>query len=317
MSLHLVPRGLLYVEAVADHGSIQAASRAMGIAASAIDRQVILIEERLGVKLFDRVPTGMELSPAGEMLVVLARRWRGDENRVWSDVKKMQGVDLGHIRLVAMDSLANWTIPRFLRRVSAEYPKVRIDVEIATPDVAVVALDEGRADIALAFNLRPQRDIHVTWTEDLPLICIAAPDHPLAGRSETTLRDVRRFPLVLQSRALAIRRILEARHATMVSDERPPIVTNSLQLLKHLVAAGPHVALTSEVDAAQEILSGRLIAIDVSEAPLSKQSISIAVSSRRPLPRICRVVADTLAEDMKSCLDEVRSFRRASAKAQA
>ena len=44
----------------------------------------------------------------------------------------MQGVDLGHIRLVAMDSLANRTIPRFLSRVSAAYPKVRIDVEITT-----------------------------------------------------------------------------------------------------------------------------------------------------------------------------------------
>ena len=315
MSLHLVPRGLLYVEAVAEHGSIQGASRALGIAASAIDRQVILIEERLGVQLFDRVPTGMELSPAGEMLVVLARRWRADENRVWSDVKKMQGVDLGHIRLVAMDSLANRTIPRFLSRVSAAYPKVRIDVEITTPDMAVIALDEGRADIALAFNLRPQRDIHVTWTEDLPLICVVAPDHPLAGRREMTLQDVRQHPLVLQSRALAIRRILEARHATMVSNETPPIVTNSLQLLKHLVAAGPHAALTSEVDAAPEILSGRLVAIDVSEVPLAKQSISVAVSSRRPLPRICRVVADVLVEEMKACLDEVRSFRRASTEA--
>lgn len=315
MSLHLVPRGLLYVEAVAEHGSIQAASRGLGIAASAIDRQIILIEERLGVQLFDRIPTGMELSPAGEMLVVLSRRWRADENRVWSDVKRMQGVDLGHIRLVAMDSLANWTIPRFLSRVAADYPKVRIDVEIATPDLAVTALDEGGADIALTFNLRPQRDIHVIWTEDLPLICIVAADHPMAGRAETTLQDVRRFPLVLQSRSLAIRRILEARHVSMGSGERPPIVTNSLQLLKQLVAAGPYAALTSEVDAASEILSGRLLAIDVSEAPLAKQSISVAVSSRRALPRICRVVADALVEEMEACLDDVRSFRKASAMA--
>ena len=106
---------------------------------------------------------------------------------------------------------------------------MRIDVEIATPDVAVVALDEGRADIALAFNLRPQRDIHVTWTEELPLICVVAPEHPLARQAEMRGREVRRGPLVLQSRALAIRRILEARHAWMISEERPPIVTDSLQ----------------------------------------------------------------------------------------
>ena len=82
MALHLVPRSLQHVEAVSTHGSIQAASRAIGIAASAIDRQVKLLEARLKVQLFDRTATGMSLSPAGEMLVVLARRWNVDENRI-------------------------------------------------------------------------------------------------------------------------------------------------------------------------------------------------------------------------------------------
>ncbi len=59
MSLPLTPRGLIYVEAVAEHGSIQAASREIGISASAIDRQVMLLEDRLGVQLFDRMSTGM------------------------------------------------------------------------------------------------------------------------------------------------------------------------------------------------------------------------------------------------------------------
>ena len=87
-------------------------------------------------------------------------------------------------------------------------------------------------------------------------------------------------------------------------------------MVKQLAIGGTHAALTSEVDAAQEILSGRLVAIDVSEAGLcGNKSISIAVSSRRPLPRICRVVADTLIEDINSCLEEVRSFRKASANA--
>ena len=313
MALHLVPRSLVYVEAVAEHGSVQGASRAIGIAASAIDRQIVLVEERLGVRLFDRMTTGMALSPAGEMFVVLARRWRADENRIWSEVKKMQGVDLGHIRLVTMDSQVNGTIPRFLARVAADYPKVRIDVEVATPDEAVVALDDGRADIALAFNVRPQRAIHLIWSEQLPLICVVAPTHPLAGHGGTSLQEVRGYPLVLQSRALAIRRILEERHAPMVSDGSPPVVTNSLQLLKQLAVAGTHIALTSEIDAAPEILDGRLTAIPVKDKSLARQSISVAISSQRTLPSICRIVADALVAEAESCLAAVRSFRGGAA----
>lgn len=300
MSLHLVPRALLYIEAVAEHGSIQAASRAVGISASAIDRQIVQLEERLGVQLFDRMTTGMALSAVGEAFVVLARRWRADEDRIWSDVKQMQGIDLGHIRLVTMDSLVNGPVPQFLASIAETYPRVRIDVEIATPDDAVRSLISGEADIALTFNLKPQRDVHMVWSAELPLVCVVAPDHPLAMRASVTLRDVMDHALVLQSRALAIRRILEARHSWFLSENRPPVVTNSLQLLKQLVLSGSHVALTSQLDAAQELLEGSLRSLPIRDRTLTVQSINVAISSRRTLPNICRTVYEKLATDMES-----------------
>lgn len=305
MHLHLVPRGLNYVDAVAKHGSIQAASRAIGISASAIDRQIVILEERFGVQLFDRLSTGMTLSAAGETLIVLIRRWQADENRIWSDIKQMQGIDLGHIRLVTMDSLVNGPIPRFLNMVATRFPKVRIDVEIMTPDEAVTALDAGEADIALAFNIKPQRDIHLVWNASLPLVCIVAANHPLATRKKVSLKDIRSQVLVLQSRSLAIRRILESQHAWMFTDERPPVVTNSLQLVKQLVMAGSHIALTSQLDAAHELKTGSLVAIAVSDKSVSNQSISVAISTRRTLPRICRVVSESLGENIQTSLDEV------------
>ena len=303
MPLHLVPRGLTYVAAVAEHGSIQAASRAMGISASAIDRQIKLIEDRLGLLLFDREPRGMLLSPAGEMVVLLARKWSEDEARILSDVKRMQGVDFGHIRLATMDSLVNGLVPRFLRTVAETYPRVRVDVEVTTPDGAAEMLDEGRCELALSFNLRPRRDVHVLWEAHLPLQCIAAPDHPLGARSSVTLKDVRGHAIVVQSRALSIRRMLEARHSWMFEDGPPPVVTNSLQLLKRMVLAGDHVALTSEMDAAPELLSGRLVAIPVTGANIAAQTISLAINARRTLPRIAAVIADRLAVEAAAMLD--------------
>ena len=310
MPLHLVPRSLIYVDAVATHGSIQGASRAIGISASAIDRQIVLLEDRFGVQLFDRLPSGMALSAAGEMLIVLVRRWRADENRIWSDVKQMQGVDLGHIRLVTMDSLVNGPIPRFLARVAESFPRVRIDVEIVTPDEAVAALDAGEADIALAFNMKPQRDVHLVWSATLPLVCVVAPGHPLAKKPTVSLREIRSHALVLQSRALAIRRILEARHAWMFSEDRPPVVTNSLQLVKQLALAGTHASLTSELDAARELRDGTLVAIPVSDRTVTPQSIGVAVSSRRTLPRICRAVSELLSEDIRASLADVQDDER-------
>lgn len=309
MQLHLVPRSLNYIQAVAEHGSIQGAARAIGISASAIDRQIKLVEEQLGVRLFDRLTRGMQLSPAGEMFVVLAEKWRADETRIQSDVKRMQGVDFGHIRLATMDSLVNGVIPHFLKVISKKYPRVRVDVEVATPDDAAELLENGQCDMVLCFNLRRQRDIHVVWSEDLPLYCVLAPTHALAAQCAVSLADVRKFAIVVQSKALSIRRMLDERHSWVFEDGAPPIVTNSLQLLKQLAAAGDHVALTSEMDAAPELISGRLLALPVTGTNIAAQSISVAINSRRTLPRIAYVVADCLADAASETLHAVRETR--------
>ncbi len=300
---------MLYVEAVAEAGSIQAASREIGISASAIDRQVVLLEERLGVQLFERQTSGMALSPAGEMFLVLARRWRADERRIWSDIKQMQGTELGLVRLAAMDSMANGVIPRFLGELGERYPRVQIDVEFMTPDMVGTALNEGSVDIGLAFNIKPHRDFHVPWTEDLPLGCVVAPTHPLAGRRETTLKSATGHPVALQSQALAIRRYLEARHGWMFSEGGPPLATNSLQLVKHLAVAGSHVAITSELDAAPEILDGRLQFVPIADRGAAPQTVAIVISSRRSLSRVCRMVSEILTAQMAALLAEVRQKR--------
>lgn len=312
MQLHLVPRSLNYIEAVAEHGSIQGAARAVGISASAIDRQVKLIEDRLGVRLFDRQTRGMQLTPAGEMFVLLAQRWRADETRIQSDVKRMQGVDFGHIRLATMDSLVNGVIPRCIDFVATNYPRVRIDVDVATPDDAVERLEEGRSDITLSFNLPRRRDVHVVWTADLPLYCVMAPGHPLASQNSVSLADVRKHAVVVQSRALSIRRMLDERHSWVFEDGPPPVVTNSLQLLKQLATGGNHVALTSEMDAAPELLNGSLVALPVTGAKVAGQTISVAVNARRTLPRIANYIATGLAEEAERMLAEVRNARKAN-----
>lgn len=306
MPFQLVPRNLIYIEAVAEHGSIQAAAREIDISASAIDRQIKLIEDRLGVLLFDRQTRGMQLSPAGEMFVALAQRWRADERRILSEVKTMQGVDFGHIRVAVMDSLVNGLVPRFLASISEHYPRVRIDVEVTTPDGVTELLDESRCDIALCFNLPPDRNLHILWSEELPLYCISAPSHPIAQSKSVAFSDLGHQAIVLQSRALSIRRLLEKRHAWVYEQSPSPIVTNSLQLLKKLVAAGTHLALTSEMDAAPELLSRSLVAIPVSGSKVPNQTISVAVSARRALPKIASVIGDRLVLEASSLLSDVR-----------
>ena len=307
LALHLVPRSLKYVEVVAQIGSIQGASRELGLAASAINRQILLLEESLGVKLFERRPSGMSPTAAGEAFIVLARRWGRDVGRLVSDVEAMQGTSLGHVRLAAMDSQANGVLPQLVGRMAAELPRVELEVEIVSPHQAIVAVSEGTADIALAVNVRPRKDLRLLCSMELPLGCVASPAHPLAGARATTLKEVARHPVALQSRSLAIRRYLEEEHGWPLPESPRLLVTNSLQLVKQLALAGSHLALTSELDAAPEIASGRLVFVPIRDRGVAPQTVAVAVDARRTLPRVADVVGEMLCEAVTRALAETRT----------
>lgn len=306
MKSPLHPKALRYVAAVAELGSVQAAAREVSISASAIDRQILILEEDLGVPLFERLPRGMQLTAAGELLLALSQRWKADLNRTLSDIKQLQGVNHGQLRLAAMDSHANGFLPEFVQATAREHPGIVIDIEVVSPDEAGVQLRDGNVDIAVAFNLKAQRDLNLVWSGELPLGCAVAVTHPLAERNEVSFRDVAVWPMAAQSRALSIRRYLEKRHAWLLLEARPPLVTNSLQLVKSLVRSGSHVALTSELDVGPEVLAGAVKFIPLRDRNAQAQSVSVATSATRPLPRIARIVAESLAACVQQHLALVR-----------
>jgi molybdate transport repressor ModE-like protein len=306
MSALLQPKVLRYLSAVAQHGSVQAAAREVSISASAIDRQILILETHLGMPLFERQPRGMRLTAAGEVLLALGQRWKTDLNRTLSDIKQLQGVSQGQLKLAAMDSHTNGLLPEFIKRVAVEHPGIALDVEIVTTDEAANHLAQGAVDLAVAFNLKSQPDLHRVRSAELPLGCVVAASHPLAAHQSVMLEEVVVWPLAAQSRVLAIRRYLEQRHNWILNQANPPLVTNSLQLVKSLVMQGDYVALTSELDAGPEILAGTLRFIPLRDKNIAPQTVVVAINAVRPLPRIARIVADLLADHVDDYLARIR-----------
>lgn len=286
MSLHLVPRSLHYVEQVAHFGSIQAASRQIGISASAIHRQIKTIEDDLGETIFDRDSKGMILTPAGRLILDLARNWRFDSAKLWSLMESNRGVDHGHVRLAAMDGMVNGLVLELATEISHRYPRVQAEIEITSPTNAVKGVLNGDYDIAIVANPQPSDNLVYHWSQEFVLGCIAAPDHPVAAKDSISLEEFITFPVVFQSASLPIRKLLEARHGWIFERATSSIVVSSVQLMKLLVASGKYVAVTSEVDAGPEINSGQLTFVPVSNKDIFQQSIAVVSNAQMPISNI-------------------------------
>ena len=305
----LVPAGLRYADQVARSGSIQKAGRELHVAASAINRQILQLEDELGVPLFERLPRGMQLTASGEAVITMVRRWGQDERRLVAEVKRIQGVQQGHVSLVAMDSHSTSVLPQLVGHLSAQHPLVSLSIELATPDDAEVALMGGKADLAAIFNLAPRRELLVLWKAELPLGCVVAPGHPLAACASVSLQEAAAHPVALQSRALTIRRYLEAQYSWLFQAPRRYIESNSLQLVKQLAMAGQHVVFTSELDAAAELADGRLVFVPIRDRGAEPQGISVVVDAARPPGSVVKLVAEQLIVALQDGLAAARAAR--------
>jgi len=306
----MIPASLRYTHQVARSGSIQAAAKELNIAASAINRQILGLEEDLGVALFERLPRGMRLTAAGHALVTLIRHWREDENGLAAEIRQLQGTSQGKVALMAMDGHVNGVLLDFVQRLALSHPRISLDVEVASPDDALTALLAGKVEIAAIANLAPRRDIHTLWRTDLPFGCVVAPHHPLAGRDSISLQEAVAHPIALQSAALPIRRYLDSHHAWLFTDERKTITTNSPQFVKMLARSGDYLAFTSQLDAAPELIDGSLVFLPVRDKSAEPQSISVAIDARKPLSRVARIVADLLTENLQGFLARAQAATR-------
>lgn len=303
----LLPLVLRYVDQVARSGSIQGASKELHVAASAINRQILQLEEELGVPLFERLPRGMRLTSSGASIVTLARRWKADERRTADDIRQMQGIHQGQLKVAVMDSHTTSFLPGFVYELAEKHPRISLTLEVRSPDDALAALASDQADLAVVFNAPPRRDLHVTWQSDLPFGCIVAPGHPLAQAGSASLQEVCSHPIALQSKSLLIRRYLESRYSWLLTDTHDRVETNSLQLVKMLVRGGRYVAFTSELDAAAELADGSLVFVPVRDKGVEAQTVSLVINAARPLTPVMKVVEGLLEAHIGQCLDRARA----------
>lgn len=306
MSRSLIPAALLYFDRVASTGSIQAAARAQNVAASAIDRQILGLEERLGVKLFDRMPKGMRLTAAGEALVRLVHRWRAEERNAVAEIFQLQGMQQGQVNIFAMDSHATTILPQLVKEVAAAHPLITLSIQIGSTDEAVAALLSGQADLIIVFNLPQRSDVRPLWSLPLPFGCIVAPDHPLLSRQDVKFQDVVTYPIALQSRSLQIRRFLELQYSWLFAEPHGRVETNSLHLVKNLARGGTYVAFTSQLDAATELAEGTLRFLPLTEIDALPQSSDIAIDASKPLSALVKIVADNASTVIEAALAAAR-----------
>ena len=140
------------VLAIVRGGGLSGAARAMKIHHATVLRRLDTLEQRLGVKLFERLPGGYLPTPAGQEFATVAEPM---ENSVVVGLRRISGFDVslsGSIRFATADYLAQTILPDIFKGFQERYPDIEIEILVAPQEVNLTKRD---ADIALRSTSRP------------------------------------------------------------------------------------------------------------------------------------------------------------------
>ncbi len=282
---------LRYLDEVASAGSIRSASAKLNIASSAISRQILKVEAELGAPIFERHPTGLRPTPAGEILLRHARSTLSDFDRIRSEIDALKGIKSGLVKIASLDSLLVRFLPDAISAFHAAHPAVTFDVEGMGPGEIAARVASGDADLGFSFDLADHTGVELLAEVPTPLNAMMAHDHPLAGQKELSLAECARFPLLFQQDTRPIQALMDNELQAARAVREPFLRSNSLALTKEMIGHGLGIAFYTRLGFAEELARGEIIGVPLIEKRLADLRLGIILTKlRRPTAAVSAAI---------------------------
>jgi DNA-binding transcriptional LysR family regulator len=260
ISKEITLRQLRYFLAAAESGQLSMAARQCHVTQSAITAAVQLLERALGVRLFERLPHGVSLTPEGHNFRQQARHIVDSlQDAVRRPRFQSHGLE-GVVRIGATYTVLGYFLPALLARFRMQYPGVELDLhDMDRPGIETAILD-GSLDLGVVIlsNLGARnrfahhvlmRSRRQLWTPE---------SHPLLELGSLSLADVAKYPYLQITQDESERSTLRYWRSKRLT---PRIVfrTGSMEALRGLIAHGFGVTILSDVVYRPWSLEGRKI----------------------------------------------------------
>ena len=254
-------RQLKTFQTVARLLSFNRAAEILHYSQSTVSAQIKLLEEDLGVPLFNRLGKKVVLTEAGETLLRHAEKLLAIESEARNEVAASNQAK-GTLTLRIPESIATYLLPDVLHRLHLAYPKVSFDIASCAFSSLKQEMRSGSVDLAfLIAEEVSAAELHVEALGFLNIVAIAAPSHPLAQLSDFTLQNLEDQTLLLPKQDCSYKMAVETALTEQAVSTRSLLAITGIETLKRLVARGCGVAILPETAIVAERRAGEVIVL--------------------------------------------------------
>lgn len=292
---------------VAARQSFSAGARENEVSQSSASQMVHQLEERLGVRLFDRSKRPLVLTREGEVYYRGCRDLLDRYGALEEEVRTLHEDVAGRVSVASIYSVGlshmNESVQEFLGR----HPKANVRVEYQHPDRVYALVEGDQADVGLVSYPRSSRTVLATAWREEPMVVVCAPSHPFADRDELDVRQLHGSTMVSFDSNLIIRREIDRALTAWGVEVQVAMEFDNTETIKRAIEINAGIGLLPSPTVQRELASGSLAAIPLRGTPLVRP-LGIIQRRGKELSRTALQFIEFLLEKSERLTTETESL---------
>jgi molybdate transport repressor ModE-like protein len=281
-------------------GSLSAAARAIGIGQSSVSEHLRLLELAAGQRLVERSGRGSRLTDAGRILAgraaqALAALGAGEE-----ELAALAGLQIGTIHLGASTAPGVYLLPDTLGCFRAEYPNVRVEVEVGATGEILERLLAGRVQLAIVGTPDAGERIELEPFAEDEIVGVAKPGLLPVRRGAVAPRALADVMLLAREAGSSTQALADSELQAAAVEPAGTWELGSSEAVKRAARAGLGFAFLSRYAVAEEVERNELERFRLTGRPPLRRDFSVARLAGRPLSPGEQAFVDTLT---RCCAD--------------
>ena len=261
---------LAIFHAVAEERSMSRGAARLCISQPAVSKQIKDLEAALGVALFDRLPRGLRLTEAGDVLAGHARRLFAAEADAERALAELKGLTAGRLTIGASLTIGDYLLPQILGVYHKKHPGIELHLEIANTQIIGQKLRDGALDVGLTEGFAEDADLEADVFGEDVLVAVVPPGHPLLGEKAVSAARLCAEPFLMREPGSGTREVVERALARLGIVVTPAMSLGSTEAIKRGVAAGLGVTIISRLALEAEFSARRLCPLPLSDLALTR-----------------------------------------------
>ena len=254
-------RQLITFRTVASTLNFTRAAEVLGYVPSNVTMQIKALEDELGVRLFDRLGKQLVLTAAGKRFLTHIQGVLNKLDEARSVVHDNEVLS-GTLTISANEVICAYRLPTVFQRFRSQHPGVRLIFRSVPNQELKQTLFEGTADVVFMLD----EPIRSSGLAVEPLVeetfrLFAAPDHPLAKRTELQLEDFHGEVFLTNEKGCPYRTMFDRSFEKEGIDSITYLEFQSAEAIKQCAISGIGIAFLPEIVAEAEAERGKLVAL--------------------------------------------------------